>query len=536
MDLRGFLDAIEKVNSDMFLFIIIFLFEKRPFSKEALKHYEVSKSPTMSSTARLSKSPSITPSKLIASPTLQSKFSPSIAISKSPTIQRKNLGLNLKLDAQRNLLNKIGGKGTENPLEKKNVLLLYTQANKSQPKSDETDENVSASNVPVNRKNRNNLKNIENIDPNVKFVTTSNKNIMEEKDQLFMPAVKSAINKPNLAKEDLLNNKPFHITTVDQAGYESDEEDTGQVNYEGLLYKITNTKKLKGLWFKLVGKDLYCKLFNKFLDYKSKEEQGHKGMHHLSGVFVKEEKPISYEGKNLFAFSVVYPKKTRFYYTDSETEHKNWMNAIKKVTGYANLTDIYDIKEKLGNGKFGLVRLGYHKQTNRKVAIKIMNKKDMTTQDLELVRTEIEILKICQHPNIIRILDVYENLEFMYIVMEYCSGGDLFTYIEKRGFKLKEERAAQLIHQILAAFYYLHAYGIAHRDLKPENILMSDNTEDATLRLLDFGLSKIIGPSETCNEPYGTLVIIIFNISLTLHLKFCLKKDTQNQLTCGVLE
>lgn len=90
--------------------------------------------------------------------------------------------------------------------------------------------------------------------------------------------------------------------------------------------------------------------------------------------------------------------------------------------------------------------------------------------------------------------------------MEFCSGGDLFTYIEQRGFKLPEKRAAELVHKLCMAIFYLHSYGIAHRDLKPENILMTDNSETADMRLLDFGLSKIIGPTETCTEPYGTLV------------------------------
>ena len=90
--------------------------------------------------------------------------------------------------------------------------------------------------------------------------------------------------------------------------------------------------------------------------------------------------------------------------------------------------------------------------------------------------------------------------------MEYCSGGDLFTYIEERGFKLPEAKAADIIHKLATSCYYIHSYGIAHRDLKPENILMTDNTENADVRLLDFGLSKIIGPSEFCNEPFGTIV------------------------------
>jgi serine/threonine protein kinase len=90
--------------------------------------------------------------------------------------------------------------------------------------------------------------------------------------------------------------------------------------------------------------------------------------------------------------------------------------------------------------------------------------------------------------------------------MEYCSGGDLFSYIEKRGFKLPEAKAAIIIHKLSTSCYYLHSYGIAHRDLKPENILMTDCTDEADIRLLDFGLSKIIGPNEFCTEPFGTLV------------------------------
>ena len=177
----------------------------------------------------------------------------------------------------------------------------------------------------------------------------------------------------------------------------------------------------------------------------------------------------------------------------------------------------------MGNGKFGLVRLGIHKATGRKVAIKIMSKKDMNNQDLELVKTEIEILKICQHPYIIRLYDIFENAEFIYIskvlniiliVMEHCSGGDLFSYIEKRGFRMPEARAANIVHKLATAVFYIHSYGIAHRDLKPENILMTDNTEEADIRLLDFGLSKIIGPNETCTEPFGTLVQKLLNLVL----------------------
>lgn len=93
--------------------------------------------------------------------------------------------------------------------------------------------------------------------------------------------------------------------------------------------------------------------------------------------------------------------------------------------------------------------------------------------------------------------------------MEYCAGGDLFSYIEKRGFALKEDQAKIIIKKICMAVFYLHKYGVIHRDLKPENIMMSDDTETSNIKLLDFGLSKIVNPNEKCHEPFGTIVLLL---------------------------
>jgi serine/threonine protein kinase len=112
---------------------------------------------------------------------------------------------------------------------------------------------------------------------------------------------------------------------------------------------------------------------------------------------------------------------------------------------------------------------------------------------------------MCQHPNIIRLLDIFENQDYIYIVMEALSGGDLFTYLEKRNFTVSERRAKELAHQMATAIYYLHSFGVAHRDLKPENILMDSDGETADLKIVDFGLSKIIGPNESSLDPFGTL-------------------------------
>ena len=138
-------------------------------------------------------------------------------------------------------------------------------------------------------------------------------------------------------------------------------------------------------------------------------------MHNLSGVFLEECEKKVIEGNTYFSFSVVYPKKTRVYYVEKEEEYKSWINSIKKAIGYNNLNDSYEIKQKLGNGKFGVVKLGIHKETGRKVAIKTINKNNMSLEDQGLVKTEIEILKVCQHPNLIKLYDVYENVDNIYI-------------------------------------------------------------------------------------------------------------------------
>lgn len=271
------------------------------------------------------------------------------------------------------------------------------------------------------------------------------------------------------------------------------------IQFEGEMIRKATETKLKKYWYCLLGKELYV--------YKNKQEEKHKGMHNLVGVFIKDEPEEHLDSTTvLYPFSLIFPgNKPRVYYLlDKEAKNK-WIEAIKKVIGYSNLFDYYDVKETLGKGKFGLVKTAVHKKTGKRVAVKVMSKKEMTAQDVELQRREIEILKMCQHPHIIRLLDLFENQDYIYIIMENLSGGDLFTYLEKRDFEIPEARAKQLGHQIATALFYLHSFGVAHRDLKPENILMATDADDADLKIVDFGLSKIIGPNESSLDPFGTL-------------------------------
>ena len=169
-----------------------------------------------------------------------------------------------------------------------------------------------------------------------------------------------------------------------------------------MVRKATETK-LKKYWYCLLGKELYV--------YKNKHEDKHKGMHNLIGVFIKDEPEEKVDASTtLYPFKLVFPpNKVRTYYLLSQEDKERWIKAIKKVIGYSSLFDYYDVKETLGKGKFGLVKCAIHKKTGKQVAVKVMSKKEMTVSDVELQRREIEILKMCQHPYIIRLLDIFEN-------------------------------------------------------------------------------------------------------------------------------
>lgn len=515
MNYASFKKVIENCNSDIYLMILLFLYEKKPFTKASLNNY--SKKNKKSPTNSPGKSPT-SPSKKIASPTKNMSFSP-YNFFQRPNKRKQTITQGLS-NLNQQLLNNSVRRSTakrytiqgmdENDIIKLMPVISHnnqqttTQENlrkSTKPKAVPIPTDGSSSPQRVNRKANKNLKELGGE------IKSNLRNTGKFNDVKITPAFKQTKNKGvdggDESEESNISGGKYENEKKDGDDliFGSDEEDSGDeeenvVTNEGFLYKLVDNK-LKKVFFRLVHKDLFF--------FKNDKDENHKGMHNLSGVFIQEEKPKDINGKKYYCFSMVYPKKTRFYYVEKSSDYKVWIEKLKIATGYTNLTDLYEIKEKIGNGKFGLIKLGINKVNKEKVAIKIMSKKDMTTEDLELVRTEIEILKICQHPNIIRLYEVFENTEYFYIIMEYCSGGDLFSYLEKRGFRLAEPHACRIMHKMCAAVYYIHSYGIAHRDLKPENVLMTSTDDEADIRILDFGLSKIIGPDEKCTEPYGTL-------------------------------
>ena len=163
------------------------------------------------------------------------------------------------------------------------------------------------------------------------------------------------------------------------------------------------------------------------------------------------------------------------------------------------------MKDIIGQGRYGTIRVGYHKIKNRYVAIKIINKKSMSEFDMESIRHQIEILKIALDEYVLQLLDIIENESYLYIITELCKGGDLYSYLNQRSFKIPETKAAKLIYKLTKSVAFLHTLGIIHRDLKPENILMTDMTEEADIRISDFCICKRLEPNEKTKEIVGTL-------------------------------
>eukprot|EP01017_Pseudomicrothorax_dubius_P037117 TRINITY_DN539_c0_g1_i11.p1 TRINITY_DN539_c0_g1~~TRINITY_DN539_c0_g1_i11.p1 ORF type:complete len:472 (-),score=153.12 TRINITY_DN539_c0_g1_i11:130-1545(-) len=167
----------------------------------------------------------------------------------------------------------------------------------------------------------------------------------------------------------------------------------------------------------------------------------------------------------------------------------------------SNIHDDYDFNKALGEGAYGVVYLATEKRTNERRAIKVITKDKLS--DPESFINETAILKTMDHPNIIKLFEIYETPRLFYLVTEVCEGGELFYYIKKMK-SVTEDQAAKIMRQIFAAVSYCHAHKVCHRDLKPENFLLKYENDISSIKLIDFGLSKRLREDEIIASPEGT--------------------------------
>ena len=163
---------------------------------------------------------------------------------------------------------------------------------------------------------------------------------------------------------------------------------------------------------------------------------------------------------------------------------------VGKVKG--NLTDYYKVQNEIGSGSYGKVYEVKHKNSGELRACKQLAIKHI--QNYEKFMLEINILGKMDHPNIIKLFEVFEDKRYVYLVMERCTGGELFDKIIDKlqnDTIFTEREAAKMFREIMGAIAYCHKEGICHRDLKPENLLLSTQSDNSSIKVIDFGLSNI---------------------------------------------
>ncbi|CAK9087723.1 Calcium-dependent protein kinase 25 [Durusdinium trenchii] len=172
---------------------------------------------------------------------------------------------------------------------------------------------------------------------------------------------------------------------------------------------------------------------------------------------------------------------------------------------HRKLTDTYqdyNMVNLIGEGRNGAVFIVQHKISEQYYACKVLHKAE---QDSSALRAEIKNLRMLDHPNVVRLYEVNEDAEAVFLLMEYCCGGDLFSLVtESHEGRVSEKVARSFAEQMLSALAYCHSMGIVHRDVKPENFLLEGIVEKdaslATLKLADFGIATHIRCAESHSE------------------------------------
>lgn len=203
----------------------------------------------------------------------------------------------------------------------------------------------------------------------------------------------------------------------------------------------------------------------------------------------------------------------KVFYTRTESERDDWVDKLRAASKDRKFEQLYDWEGVIGSGKFATVYKCISKQTQEELAVKLLEKQHMSLHEKELLRTEIAILRLVEHENVVKLVDVLENERYIFIVTELVSGGELFDLIVGRS-RFTEKEAFILLSQLLNGIEYLHSAGIMHRDIKPENILLQWDkktskskflTEETKVKLTDFGLSQLVFPDQMLDMPCGTV-------------------------------
>eukprot|EP01057_Protomagalhaensia_wolfi_P005264 Protomagalhaensia_wolfi_Nauph_80__5263@NODE_567_length_2277_cov_17_437891_g423_i0_p1_GENE_NODE_567_length_2277_cov_17_437891_g423_i0NODE_567_length_2277_cov_17_437891_g423_i0_p1_ORF_typecomplete_len671_score140_29Pkinase/PF00069_25/9_3e69Pkinase_Tyr/PF07714_17/5_5e48EFhand_7/PF13499_6/2_5e11EFhand_7/PF13499_6/1_6e13EFhand_7/PF13499_6/9e15EFhand_8/PF13833_6/0_21EFhand_8/PF13833_6/3_5e06EFhand_8/PF13833_6/0_016EFhand_8/PF13833_6/0_00017EFhand_8/PF13833_6/0_00029EFhand_8/PF13833_6/1_5e06EFhand_1/PF len=215
--------------------------------------------------------------------------------------------------------------------------------------------------------------------------------------------------------------------------------------------------------------------------------------------------------------------KEKYYPSKKYRVRRNMFVGRFPLASAGGIRKIFDFQRKIGAGSFGEVHLVKELRSGFVRVCKTINK-DQAVVPVEQIEAEINILKTLDHPNIIKIYDVYEDYNSVYIIMEYCKGGELLKRVveaNQQARALTERYVMGVMQQILLALAYFHSQKVAHKDLKPENVLFQDDNPSSPIKVIDFGLAEIFRTTdEYSHNAAGTVVYMAPEVfQRRLHLK-----------------
>lgn len=223
----------------------------------------------------------------------------------------------------------------------------------------------------------------------------------------------------------------------------------------------------------------------------------------LEGCFLEQLK----EQGGRYGFVITHQYETFqevTFWCSQRNECEDWIAKLMQAAKTKRVDEKYEMRDRLGMGKFSDVYLAVELATGLHWAVKVVEKTKLSDHEREMLRSEVAIMRLLNHHNVVQMREVYEDKVKIYLIMELVEGGELFDRIRQKKV-LSEFSAFHMIRQLLETIKYLHDVGIVHRDIKPENILLSDNSELPTIKLADFGLSKLVGPGEQLHVTCGTI-------------------------------
>ena len=528
LNLENFNYTIQKVNSDILVAILIYLFESRPFDNEVLKIYsntnydyfhENKNHENFNNIEKLFEKKEKKNNKI-------SLIKQDLNLLESQNIEEPRIDFIHDLGGIKNAIRFNQKKFTlskeslfdakKRNKSNKNILFLN---NKNKPKGRKTRTSSYLSEIKL-------PKDYFNKD----YKKLSSENLLNIKD--INTQEKSLLNVSDLLK---LNN-----------------------TYESTVFKITNTGKLKSYYLKLIKKDLFY--------FKSKDNKFHIGMHHLTNdIILMKNKKQKYKDILFFSLSIINQEKTHTFYFDNEDIFIQWYKHLQKAVLYRRLDDIFILGDKIKSDKIQIVRNIRYKENRshfynnniihnsfaeekekKYLCIQIIKAGNKLSKKLnESIFNQISAFEICYHKNFRKLIDIFRDEKYFYIITEKQSNEkNVLDYLRNldihNPFK-EEEKICEIIHQLLISVYYLHKMGIMHRNIKPDNIIPNpisesnhdyfsssdskesqisqtydDNNNDinnnvndinvfSNIKLVDLSLSKFLNVNEKVKEPYGTV-------------------------------